>query len=180
MKTEDARDPRFPIGKFQPPTSVSSAERQASIDAIAAMPALLRAAVSGLSAEQLDTPYREGGWTVRQLIHHMPDSHMNAFTRFKLALTETEPLVKTYDEALWAELPDVAATPVEASLALVDALHQRWVVLLRAMQERDFARAFKHPEWGAITLERTLALYAWHSRHHVAHITELKKQKGWR
>ena len=180
MKTEDAVDPRFPIGRFQRPTAYSESGRRQSIDIIGMMPARLRAAVKGLEREQLDTPYREGGWTVQQVVHHYADSHMNAVVRFKLALTETQPAVKTYDEKLWAELPDVAGTPVEVSLDLIEALHQRWVVLLRAMTEADFARAFSHPEHGLITLDFTLALYAWHCDHHVAHITELKKQKGWR
>ena len=181
MKTEErVVDPRFPIGKFQRPSSYSESGRRKSIDIIEKMPAALRAAVKGLAEEQLDTPYRDGGWTVRQVIHHYADSHMNALIRFKLALTEELPTVKTYDEKLWAELPDVAATPVEVSLKLVDGLHTRWVALLRAMKEADFARSFNHPEHGAITLDFTLALYAWHSDHHLAHITELKKQKGWR
>lgn len=172
-------DPRFPIGKFKAPDQVNSADRTAFINAIETVPAALRAAVRGLSNAQLDTPYREGGWTVRQVIHHIPDSHMNAFIRFKLALTEQDPAIKTYEEQLWADLPDVAATPIDVSLTLVDALHSRWVVLLRGMQAADFARSFTHPEWGLISLDRTLALYAWHGKHHVAHITELKKQKSW-
>ena len=172
-------DPRYPIGKFQPPERITAADRVTSIDAVAAVPAALRAAVRGLSDAQLDTPYRDGGWTVRQLVHHIPDSHMNAFIRFKLALTESDPAIKTYEEQLWAELPDVYATPPEVSLTLVDALHTRWVSLLRAMKEADFARAFRHPEWGLITLDRTLALYAWHGRHHIAHITELRKRQHW-
>ena len=180
MKTEErVTDARFPIGKFQRPDSYSQGSRTASIAIIEKMPAALRAAVKGMSDAQLDTPYREGGWTVRQVIHHYADSHMNAFIRFKLALTESEPTVKTYDEKLWADLPDVAGTPVAVSLDLVESLHKRWVVLLRAMREADFARAFRHPEHGLITLDFTLALYTWHSQHHVAHITELKKQKGW-
>ena len=172
-------DPRFPIGKFQPPEQLTAAGRKSFIEDVAKVPNALRAAVKGMSDTQLDTPYRDGGWTVRQLVHHIPDSHMNAFIRFKLALTEEAPAIKTYEEKLWAELPDVKATPVEVSLTMVDALHARWVALLRAMKEADFARAFTHPEWGLITLDRTLALYAWHGKHHVAHITELKKAKGW-
>lgn len=172
-------DPRYPIGKFQPPEQFTAAGRNEFIEAVAAVPAALRAAVKGLNDSQLDTPYRDGGWTVRQLVHHLPDSHMNAFIRFKLALTEEAPAIKTYEEKLWADLPDVKGTPIEVSLTMLDALHSRWVVLLRAMMESDFARAFTHPEWGHITLDRTLALYAWHGRHHVAHITELRKAKGW-
>jgi len=173
-------DPRYPIGKFQAPVRYDASGRATSIDAVAAVPSALRAAMQGLTAAQLDTPYRDGGWTVRQLVHHVADSHINAFIRFKLALTESEPTITAYDENLWARLPDVQGTPVEVSLSLVDALHARWVVLLRAMQEAEFARAFKHPERGLMTLDHTLAMYSWHGQHHVAHITELKKQKGWK
>lgn len=181
MKSEErVVDPRFPIGKFQRPSSYNDSGRRRDIEVIEKLPGALRAAVKGLSDEQLETPYREGGWTVRQVIHHYADSHMNALIRFKLALTEEEPIVKTYDEKLWADLPDVAATPVEVSLSLVEGIHARWVALLRAMSETDFARAFKHPEHGVITLDFTLALYTWHCHHHVAHITELKKLRGWR
>ena len=174
-----ATDPRYPIGKFEAPKSFSAADRSASIGTIADAPAAMRAAVKGLNDKQLDTPYRDGGWTVRQVVHHVPDSHMNAFIRFKLALTEENPAIKTYEEQLWADLPDVRDTPIEVSLSLLESLHKRWVILLRGMKESDFSRAFKHPQWGLITLDQTLALYAWHSRHHVAHITELRKAKGW-
>ena len=174
-----AVDPRYPIGKFAPPKNFSAADRNASIGTIADAPAALRAAVKGLSDQQLDTPYRDGGWTVRQVVHHVPDSHMNAFIRFKLAMTEENPAIKTYEEQLWADLPDVRDTPIEVSLSLLESLHKRWVILLRGMKESDYSRAFKHPQWDLITLDRTLALYAWHSRHHVAHITELWKAKGW-
>jgi uncharacterized damage-inducible protein DinB len=173
------QDPRYPIGKFSPPGSISESDRTAMIADIAATPARLRAAVAGLSPGQLDTPYRDGGWTVRKLAHHVPDSHMNAYIRFKLALTEEEPTIKPYEEARWAELADSAETPVETSLALLDALHARWVALLRALKPTDYARKFRHPEMGPMTLEKTLALYAWHGKHHVAHITELRKHKGW-
>lgn len=172
-------DPRYPIGKFHFEGPLSESGRVTSIGEIAAAPAALRAAVKGLSAEQLDTPYREGGWTVRQVIHHLPDSHMNAYVRFKLALTEHEPTIKPYAEDRWAELPDTKATPVEVSLALLDSLHRRWVTLLGSLGEDDWKRNFRHPELGVVSLEKNVALYAWHSRHHVAHITELRKRMNW-
>lgn len=173
-------DPRYPIGRFQYARSASDEQRAGWIADVAAMPAQLRAAVRGLSPAQLDTPYRAGGWTVRQVVHHVPDSHLNAYVRFKLALTESEPTIKPYDEARWAELEDVRATPPDVSLALLDALHDRWVRLLRAMGPGDFARTFRHPEKGhALTLEETLALYSWHGRHHVAHVTALRNRMGW-
>ena len=172
-------DPRYPIGKFQFEAPLSERKRGAAIEEIAAAPAALRVAVNGLSAKQLDTPYREGGWTVRQVIHHLPDSHMNAYVRFKLALTENEPTVKPYAEDRWAELSDTKATPVEVSLALLDSLHHRWVTLLRSLGPNDWKRNFRHPELGVVSLERNVALYAWHSRHHVAHVTELRKRMHW-
>jgi len=172
-------DPRYPIGKFsyhQPP---SEEQRKALIAEIVQAPAALRAAISRLSSQQLDTPYREGGWTVRQLAHHVPDSHMNAYIRFKLALTENEPTIKPYDEARWAQLPDTHSTPIEVSLALMDSLHDRWVRLLNSLKPEDWTRTFRHPELGTVPLEKSLALYAWHGKHHVAHITELRKRMGW-
>ena len=173
-------DLRFPIGKFARPDQVTDAQRHAWIEDIAHLPNTIRAAVAGLQAAQLDTPYRPGGWTVRQVVHHVPDSHVNAYVRFKLALTETEPTIKPYEEAQWAELPDTGATPPEVSLALLDALHARWVTLLRAMSPADFKRGYIHPEHGRfVPLEEALALYAWHSRHHVAHITSLRERNGW-
>ena len=172
-------DPRYPVGKFPSPKVITAADRTGWINEIEAAPAQLRAALAGLTAEQLDTPYREGGWTLRQVAHHVPDSHMNAFIRIKLALTETEPVIKPYDEAAWALLGDVAATPVETSLMLLEVLHNRWVVLLRGMSETDWQRCYVHPDMGKIALERALAIYAWHGRHHVAHVTELRKNKGW-
>ena len=147
---------------------------------VAEAPAKLRVAVAGLSNEQLDTPYRDGGWTVRQVIHHVPESHMNAYIRFKLALTENEPTIKPYDEAAWAETPDVRETPIEVSLALLENLHTRWVVLLKSLSDADFRRQFRHPELGVVPLEKNLALYAWHGNHHVAHITSLRERKQWR
>jgi uncharacterized damage-inducible protein DinB len=139
----------------------------------------LRAAIAGLNEDQLNTPYREGGWTVRQVIHHVPESHMNAYIRFKLALTESEPTIKPYDETAWAETADVRDTPIEASLALLDNLHKRWVVLLKSMSDADFAKQFRHPELGVVPLEKNLALYAWHGKHHTAHITSLRERKQW-
>jgi uncharacterized damage-inducible protein DinB len=172
-------DLRYPVGRYTPPEEVSPEQRREWIGQIAEAPARLRDAVRGLSDEQLDTPYRDGGWTVRQVVHHVPDSHMNAFVRFKLALTEDTPAIKTYDEAEWAKLPDVRETPTETSLNLLDALHDRFVRLLSALSDEQWHRAFRHPEWGDIRLDQTLGLYAWHGRHHVAHITRLRERQGW-
>jgi uncharacterized damage-inducible protein DinB len=172
-------DLRYPIAKFHfagPPTEP---ERKKYIDEISEAPANLRAAVKGLSDQQLDTPYRREDWTVRQVAHHVPDSHLNAYVRFKLALTEEEPTIKTYAEDRWARLPDTAATPVEVSLTLLDSLHNRWVRLLHSLQPEDWKRTFRHPELGLVSLEKNLALYAWHGRHHVAHITSLRERNGW-
>ncbi len=171
-------DLRYPIGPFTPPATMTAATRRELIDAIAATPARLRDAVTGLDDGQLDTPYRPDGWTVRQVTHHVPDSHVNAYVRFKLALTEEEPTVKTYEEARWATLPDTRL-PVAPSLDLLDALHIRWVALLRAMSEADFGRRFTHPESGMWTLDWLLALYGWHGPHHVAHVTSLRDRQGW-
>lgn len=166
-------DPRYPIGEFRVPESVSAEERARFIKTIASAPGRLRAAVHGLSAAQLDTPYREGGWTIRQVVHHVPDSHMNAYIRFKLALTENDPVIKPYDEAACARLRDSFDTPVEVSLSLLDFLHQRWVVLMRGLATEDWQRRFVHPEYGwTQKLEQTLALYAWHSEHHIAHVRQ--------
>jgi uncharacterized damage-inducible protein DinB len=172
-------DLRYPIGKFQSPASVTDAERAVLVDQIAALPAELRSAVITLDDTQLGTPYREGGWTVRQVVHHVPDSHVNAYTRFKLALTEDVPTIKTYEEAQWAELPEARSAPIGVSLALLDALHQRWVLLLRVLAPAQFARAFRHPDLGVMTLDQQIALYAWHGRHHLAHITSLRTRMGW-
>jgi uncharacterized damage-inducible protein DinB len=173
-------DLRFPIGEYERVDSITDDQRRAFIEALAEMPARLRGAVEGLSFEQLDTPYRPGGWTVRQVVHHLPDSHMNSYMRSKLALTEHEPTIKTYEEALWAELADAKSAPVEPSLALLENLHKRWVLLLRSLTPADGARKFRHPERGSVTLDENLALYAWHGRHHVAHITALRQRNGWR
>jgi uncharacterized damage-inducible protein DinB len=172
-------DLSYPIGKFHFEGPLTAAQKEKALDDIAATPALLRAAVAGLSPERLDTPYRPGGWTVRQVVHHLPDSHMNSYVRFKLALTEDEPTIKPYDQQLWAELPDTKETPIEVSLTMLDALHERWVHLLRSLNASDWQRTFRHPEQGAVSLERNLALYAWHGRHHVRHITALRDRNGW-
>jgi len=173
-------DPQYPIGKFKLPAQFSDHERQLCIRQIEDAPAELRSAVAGLSNEQLDTPYREGGWTVRQVVHHLADSHMNAFIRFKLAMTEEQPPVKPYDQQRWAELADAKAAPVESSLALFESLHSRFATLLRSMTVGDFARTMSHPEQGVVNLDRYLSLYAWHGRHHVAHITSLCERMGWK
>ena len=173
-------DPRFPIGPFQSRQELTPDERRARIDEIAAAPVRLREAVRDLTAGQLDTPYRAGGWTVRQVVHHVPDSHLNAYVRTKLALTENEPLIRPYDEAAWAELDDSRATPPEVSLALLDSLHTRWVALLRSLRPDDCQRTFRHPEHsGTPTIDWLIALYSWHGRHHVAHITALRERNGW-
>ena len=174
-------DLRYPTGRFQRPTPPLTAEqRRSMIDVIARTPDELRGAVRSLSDKQLDTPYRDGGWTVRQLIHHVPDSHLNAYTRFKLALTEDVPTIKPYDEARWAELSDSRDTPIETSLSLLTSLHERWVLLLRGMKPAEFARKLNHPEWESpMSLDVFLGLYAWHGPHHVAHITSLRKRMAW-
>jgi len=172
-------DLRYPIGPFVYRGESTKAERRESLARIEAAPARLRAAVAGLSAAQLDTEYRPGGWTVRQVVHHLPDSHLNSYCRFRLALTEETPAVKGYDEARWADLPDARSGPVEVSLDLLESLHHRWVLLLRSLTPLDFARTFLHSELGPVTLDRNLALYAWHGDHHVAHITSLRARMGW-
>src|SRR5438876_9646023 len=165
-------DPRYPIGKYTPPQEATPALRQQAIDSIAGTPAKLKAALSGLHDAQLDTPYRTGGWTVRQVAHHVPDAHMNAYMRLKWGLTEDTPAIKTYEEKDWAKTPETRA-PIAMSLDLLTALHQRWVTLLREMGPADFARTIKHPEWGTPSLDTMLGLYAWHGRHHTAHVTTL-------
>ena len=164
-----ARDPRFPVGKFQYTPANTADERNRRIEVIAELPAEVRAAVNGITEAQLETPYREGGWTVRQVVHHVPDSHMNAYIRFKLALTEEQPTIKPYEEAEWAKLAD-SRLPIEPSLRILDGVHVRWVALMRSLKEEQWQRVFLHPELGAMTLEKTLALYEWHSNHHLAHI----------
>lgn len=172
-------DLSYPIGKFTPEQTLTDKRRSELIEQIAAVPASLREAVKGLSQEQLDTPYRPGGWTVRQVVHHLPDSHLNAYIRFKLALTEDKPTIKPYEQQMWAELPDAKGADVEMSLRLLEGLHQRWVLLLRSMKPTDFKKEYVHPESGVNVLEKTFQMYAWHGRHHVAHITSLRKRMGW-
>ena len=172
-------DPRFPIGKFQYEGPPSQEQRRKFISEIEQTPAAIREAVHDLSPKQLDTPYREGGWNVRQVVHHVPESHMNAYIRFKLALTEDVPTIKPYMEDRWAQLRDIPHTPIETCLALLDHLHLRWVTLLKTLEPSDFARAFRHPELGVQSLDRSLAMYAWHGAHHIAHITALRERMGW-
>ena len=177
--TSTGPDLRYPIGKLERKSSLSSDERRAAIDAIAATPARLRTAVRDLTDSQLDTPYRPGGWTVRQLVHHVADSHMNAYTRFRLALTEDNPTIKPYDEAAWAELPDMRAMPVEVSLDLLDRLHERMVFMLRATPAAAFSRPLTHPENGPMTIDALLCTYAWHGPHHTAHVSALRERMKW-
>ncbi len=172
-------DLRYPVGRFQWPEKINEEDRRRCLREVEEAPAKLREAVQSLSDAQLETPYRDGGWTVRQVAHHLADSHMNAYVRFKLALTEDEPTIKPYDQELWAKLPDAKTAPIEPSLMLLESLHQRWVTLLKSVSAADFKRKLKHPEWGTISLEQVLAQYAWHGRHHVAHITSLRKRMGW-
>ena len=172
-------DLRYPVGKFEWDGKLTPEQKAVFIGQIEETPAKMRAAVKGLSNEQLDTPYRPEGWTVRQVVHHLPDSHMNAYIRFKLAVTEDEPLIKTYDEKRWALLEDARTAPIEPSLNLLDSLHQRLVFLLKSLKPKDFERKLKHPELGVVSLDKYLSLYAWHGRHHVAHITSLRERMGW-
>lgn len=173
-------DPRYPTGKFVPPATQPTREwRAQAITAIADTPQQLRDAVQGLDENQLDTPYRDGGWTLRQVVHHVPDSHLNAYIRLKLALTEPAPVIKPYDEAAWATLVDTTAVPIDVSLNLLDAVHQRFVVLLRSLKDEDFLREYVHPETGRHTLDHLVALYAWHGPHHIAHITTTRERMAW-
>lgn len=180
MTESDADDLRYPIGPFRFDGTASPRNREQWMGEIATAPAHLRAAVTGMTPMQLDTPYRDHGWTVRQVVHHLPDSHLNAYTRIKLALTEEEPTIKPYEEARWAELPDARSGNIEPSLRLLESLHQRWLLLLRQLSPADFERRFRHPEHGRIfSLNEALAMYAWHGKHHVAHITSLQRRMGW-
>jgi hypothetical protein len=172
-------DLRYPVGRFDPTAPLPAGGRAALIESLEAAPSRLRRAVDSLSDAQLDTPYRDGGWTVRQLAHHVPESHMNAYVRMKWGLTEDAPAIKTYDEKLWAELPDARTAPIAPSLTLLDAIHARWVILLRSMADKDYARTIKHPEWGEIDLLMVLRLYEWHGRHHVAHVAKLRERRQW-
>ncbi|HEX3234972.1 MAG TPA: putative metal-dependent hydrolase [Gemmatimonadales bacterium] len=172
-------DLRYPIGRFKFET-LTERGRAECVARIAGAPGRMRAAVVGLSDDQLDTPYRPGGWTVRQVVHHVPDSHLNAYTRMRLALTEPAPTIKPYEEARWAELPDARTAPIEISLALLEALHARWHLLLRQLTPTDGARTFRHPEHGRdFTVDEVIAMYAWHGEHHAAHITSLRGRMGW-
>ncbi len=173
-------DLRFPIGKFtMPAQELTPEQRRDCIQRIAGLPAALRAAVRGLNPEQLAAPYRPGGWTVCQVVHHLADSHMNAFCRVKLALTEDEPTIKPYQQEAWADLPDGHVGPIESSLALIEGMHERWVLLFRSLTPSDFGRKFMHPENGPQTIDRIVALYSWHGEHHTAHITRLRARNGW-
>lgn len=171
-------DPRYPIGKFEMPAQVTPQTRQAAIEELASAPTKMRGAVNGLNDAQLDTPYREGGWTVRQVVHHVPDSHMNALIRLKLALTEDNPTIKPYNETLWADLAD-AAMPIEVSQTLLDSVHARWDRIWRSLKPEHFSRQLVHPDHGPRNVDWLLFMYTWHARHHTAHITELRRQKGW-
>jgi uncharacterized damage-inducible protein DinB len=176
---EKMSDLRYPIGKFNYEGTLTEDSKTEYLNNIENLPQQLRAAVAGLSTQQIETPYRPEGWTVRQVVHHVADSHMNAYVRFKLALTEDEPMIKPYAEDRWAKLGDNQATPIEVSLTLVDSLHNRWMRLLRSIKAEEWKRTFKHPEVGLMNLEKTLALYSWHGRHHVAHVTGLRERSGW-
>lgn len=171
-------DPRYPIGKFERQASYSPADLEGFIRTLEQFPAQFRAAFAGLKAAQLETPYRDGGWTLRQLAHHVPDSHVNAYVRFKLALTEDNPMIKPYAEARWAELPD-SSLPIEVSLSLLEGIHTRWTVILRSLQPSDWVRTFEHPDNGLTRLDQSLALYDWHSRHHLGHAVNLRARLGW-
>jgi hypothetical protein len=172
-------DPSYPIGKFEMPKEVTPARRQQAIEEVASTPAQMRAAVKGLNDAQLDTPYRQGGWTVRQVVHHVPDSHLNAYVRLKLALTEEKPTIKPYDQEAWAKLADSKSTPIEVSLTLLNTVHDRWDRIWRSLRPEQFARPLIHPESGERNVDWLLFLYEWHGKHHAAHITELRKEKGW-
>lgn len=172
-------DLRYPVGEFVPPTSFSAADRAAAFKTLAELPARMRLACAGLDDRQLDTPYRAQGWTVRQVVHHTVDSHINAYLRTKFALSDDNTTIKPYPEAIWAEMADARTAPVSLSLTLLDALHERWLVLLRSLEPGQFARTIVHPERGSMTLDDVLAMYEWHSRHHTAHITSLREREGW-
>jgi uncharacterized damage-inducible protein DinB len=170
-------DLSYPIGRFETPPHVTAESRRQAVDAIDELPSRMREAVANLSDAQLDLPYRPGGWTVRQLVHHVADSHMNAYIRLKLAVTEDRPTIKPYDQNLWAELSDMRL-PVAISLSLLDGIHARWSVLCRSLTPEQFLRTFHHPEIGEVTIDTHLQMYAWHSRHHVAHVTSMRTRMG--
>lgn len=170
---------KFPIGKFKYAGKLTEELKNKYIRDYEEAPALLRNAVEGLTEEQLNAPYRPGGWTIKQVVHHMPDSHMNSYMRFKLTLTEDKPAIKTYKEELWAQLGDSMNTPISVSLDLFESLHKRFVILLKSMKLEDFDRTYLHPVFGLVPLESIVGLYAWHGKHHTAHITSLRKRMGW-
>jgi len=172
-------DPRHPVGRFVPDSSPTPELRARHIEQIASLPPRMRMAVRGLSEAQLNTPYRDGGWKVRTLVHHVPDSHLNAYTRCKLALTEDAPTIKPYDQTAWALLKDSELTPIEVSLTLLECIHTRWVTLLRSLEPQHFQRRFNHPEMGAMTVDDLVAQYDWHGNHHLAHITSLREKMKW-
>ena len=179
MEQSTTIDPRFPVGKFTRAAVLTPADRQVCIAELSQLPANIKAATRGLTPEQLDTPYRDGGWTVRQVVHHVADSHMNAFVRMRLGATENNPPAKAYNEKIWAEQADSRTAPIECSLALLDGLHQRWTLWLGSLPAETFDRTVMHSEKGPMSLDTLLQLYAWHSRHHVAHITSLRSRHGW-
>jgi uncharacterized damage-inducible protein DinB len=179
MDEKELNELRYPIGRFSAPKEISPEQIKNYIKTIEETPAKYRNAVQDLKEEQLDTPYRPDGWTIRQVVHHVPDSHLNSYVRFKLGLTENKPTIKPYDEAKWAELDDSKDTPVEVSLTLLESLHKRWVTLLRSMTEKDFQKTIIHPERGEMRLDKLLALYDWHCKHHLTHIVNLRKRMGW-
>jgi uncharacterized damage-inducible protein DinB len=172
-------DLRYPVGQFDLRETITPELRNTYISQIEETPLRLRAAVAGLTDEQVETPYRPGGWTVRQVVHHLPDSHLNSYMRFKLAATEDQPMIRTYHEDRWADLSDARTAPLDVSLDLLDTLHRRWVLFLRSLTEQDLQRSFQHPDWGNVSLDKAIAMYAWHGRHHVAHITSLRDRMGW-
>ena len=177
--SDPAADLRYPIGRFERPSTIDALTLEQALQTLGELPQSLRTAVEDLSPEQLATPYREGGWTVLQVVHHVADSHMNAYMRFRFALTEDAPTIKTYNEAAWALLHDAQDAPAEWSLDLLEALHARWLMLLRSLTDTQWQRTFTHPELGPLALNTVVMLYAWHSRHHTAHITHMRAAMGW-
>ncbi|MFB9863470.1 YfiT family bacillithiol transferase [Rufibacter immobilis] len=170
---------RYPIGRYEAPALYRSAFVKQALTALEELPGLLRAAVSPLSEEQLDTPYRPGGWTLRQVVHHLADSHMNSYARFRLALTEDRPSIKAYEESSWAYLQDARWADPELSLQMLDALHQRWLILLRSLTMEEWHRTYLHPQHGEVYLFQAVGMYAWHGLHHVGHITSTKERMEW-
>ncbi len=172
-------DPRYPIGRFFPDLNPTSETRARHIEEIAGLPSRMRRAVSGLSPDQINTPYRDGGWTLQQVVHHVADSHLNAYIRFKLTMTADTPTINAYDEVAWAQLKDTPGTPVEVSVSLLESLHTRWIVLLKSLGTEDFQRKFNHPESGLHDADWLLSLYSWHGNHHLAHVTSLRERMKW-